>query len=146
MVGGEVAGGVLDRERLMVPSLLASGVKPHPGPADSSIYDMVNGKSIADDMAGGGCRGERADKSPGSRHHGWERARKLLAAAKDGEGPGFFVFSTCRQFLRTVPVLPRDEHDPDDIDSDSEDHIVDEFRYRILAKPTGRSSRELANY
>ena len=40
----------------------------------------------------------------------------------------------------------RDEHDPDDIDSDSEDHIVDEFRYRILAKPTGRSSRELANY
>lgn len=146
MLAENVGKGVLEREKSMVPSLLASGVKPHPGPADSSIWDEVNGKCIEADMRLVGCRWERADKSPGSRRHGWEQARKLLAAARDGEGPGFFVFSTCRHFIRTVPVLPRDERDPDDVDSDAEDHIADEWRYRLLAKPTGRTSRELANY
>jgi len=34
-----------------------------------------------------------------------------------------FVFNTCRQFIRTVPVLPRDEIDMDDVDTAAEDHV-----------------------
>ena len=33
------------------------------------------------------------------------------------DGPCLFVFNHCRQFIRTVPALPRDEGDKDDVDS-----------------------------
>jgi hypothetical protein len=32
------------------------------------------------------------------------------------------VFNTCRQFIRTVPGLPRDEIDMDDMGTAAEDH------------------------
>ena len=58
------------------------------------------------------------------------------------EEPGLYVFSTCDQFIRTVPALPRDKRDPDDVDSDAEDHIGDEVRYRVLeTKRTASTER-----
>jgi len=32
-----------------------------------------------------------------------------------------------------VPPIARDTRDPDDVDTDAEDHISDEVRYRVLA-------------
>lgn len=112
---------------------LAARVRP--GPADSSIFDETNGDSPAKIQERHGIRWEKADKSPGSRKRGWQllRGRLLASKAERMEEPGLFVFDTCRQFIRTVPVLPRDDRDPDDIDTDAEDHIADETRYRILA-------------
>jgi hypothetical protein len=107
-----------------------------PGPADPSIFATENGNNIANDMAlpPGSIRWEPADAGPGSRKTGWERIRKMLKACLTTpmEGPGLFVFETCRQFIRTVPTLPRDPKDPDDVDSDAEDHIGDETRYRVM--------------
>jgi hypothetical protein len=59
-----------------------------------------------------------------------------------GEGEGLFVFDACLQFIRTVPGLPRDVTDPDDVDSDAEDHIGDEVRYHVYrrAPPAAYSS------
>ena len=106
-----------------------------PGPADNSIFDAENGVCIADDMAKLGVRWERSDKSPGSRKTGWEAMRKLFKACKTVpmEDPGLFVVDTCRQFIRTVPTLPRDANKTDDVDTHAEDHIADETRYRVLA-------------
>lgn len=106
-----------------------------PGPADTSIFDVENGMSIADDMARVGVRWDRADKSPGSRVQGWEAMRKRMKAATQFpmEEPGLFIFDTCRHFIRTVPALPMDEMKLDDIDTDAEDHVADESRYRCLA-------------
>lgn len=42
------------------------------------------------------------------------------------DGPRLFVFNTCRQFIRTVPVLPPDEIDMDDEDSAAEGYVGDE--------------------
>jgi hypothetical protein len=53
---------------------------------------------------------------------------------KPRELPGLFVMDHCEQFLRTVPSLPRSEKDPDDVDTDAEDHIGDEARYRVRAR------------
>lgn len=120
-----------------------------PGPADSSIFDVQNGISIAADMERPvrikglkypGIVWERADKSPGSRKNGWQNIRRMLKSSKKLPGlpreqPGIFIFKTCDQFLRTFPVLPRDEKDPDDVDTDAEDHIGDETRYRIHNGP-----------
>ena len=78
----------------------------------------------------------RADKRPGSRKAGWEVVRKLMKQAHPNdhgprELPGLFVMDHCQQFVRTVPTLPRDEKDMDDVDTDAEDHIGDEVRYKV---------------
>ena len=141
MLAVDVAQGIVERE-------LAWGLhaRVRPGPADTSIYAVQNGVSIARDMAkpvtiGGrprpGVQWTQADKRPGSRKQGWERLRMLIKAAHpntDGtprERPGLFVVGErCVQFLRTVPSLPRDERDPDDADTTAEDHLADGVRYR----------------
>lgn len=126
MLAADVAKGIKEREKAM-------GLVVRPGPADNSIFDTQDGHCIADNMAAQGVRWERSDKSPGSRTNGWELVRGRLAAGKKFpmEEPGLFVFSTCRQWLRTVPTLPRDEKKMDDVDSDAEDHTGDETRYRV---------------
>ena len=131
MLAVEVARGVKQREQAM-------GLNVMPGPADSAIYAAENGMCIADDMAGQGIKWTPADKSPGARCTGWEALRKRLKAAmtKPGEPmeyPGLFVFDTCRHFIRTVPTLQRDDKKPDDVDTNAEDHVADEVRYRVLA-------------
>lgn len=110
-----------------------------PGPADSSIFDEENGVNIATDMASKRVRWEKADKGPGSRKQGWEQTRKRMQGSIREPGQprtekGLFVFDTCEQWLRTVPVLPRDDDDLDDVDTESEDHAGDMTRYRVRFK------------
>lgn len=49
--------------------------------------------------------------------------------------PMFYVFKNCRNFIRTIPMLQYDEHKPEDLDTDGEDHIADAFRYMCMARP-----------
>lgn len=142
MLATDVAKGIAEREFEMG---LHGRVKP--GPADSQIYAAENGNCIATDMARPfhlkngmlvkGIHWTLADKRPGSRKTGWEQFRKVLQQAhpaKDGsprEVPGLFVFRNCSDFVRTIPVLPRDQKNLDDVDTDAEDHIADEARYRV---------------
>lgn len=135
MLASEVAQGILDREDDWS---IAGRVRP--GPADSSIYDEDNGNNIARDMQRKGVRWQAADKGPGSRKQGWEQIRKMLKQAcppvRGGprEEPGLFVFDRCDQFLETFPVLPRSDKDLDDVNTEAEDHIADETRYRVRKK------------
>lgn len=127
MLAVDIADGIVERE-----SSLPFKVKP--GPADTSIFDTQNGMCIADDMKKRGVSWGKADKSPGSRKNGWEMLRKMLKQAHGNELPGFYVFDTCTHVIRTLPVLPRDQKNPDDVDSDAEDHAPDVIRYRVSAK------------
>lgn len=141
MLAVDVAREVFRREDAMG---LRQRIKP--GPADSSIFAEENGMSIAVDMAAEGCYWMPADKSSGSRRRGWESMRRMLRDAVSGdvprEKPGLFIAEGCDQFLRTVPVLPRSSRDMDDADTDAEDHIADEVRYRVLAtRPRSSPSR-----
>jgi len=126
MLAGDVAKGIKEREALL-------DCKVRPGPADNSIFDTQDGHCIADNMSAQGIRWERCDKSPGSRINGWELLRGRISASKQSpmEDAGLFVFNHCRQWLRTVPTLARDEKKPDDVDTSSEDHAGDATRYRI---------------
>jgi hypothetical protein len=127
MLAVEIAKGIVEREGEM-------GLKVHPGAADSSIFDAENGVCIADDMKAEGVEWLHADKSPGSRKTGWERLRKYLKAGLSHpmEDPGLFIFSNCTDWIRTVPVLPRDKTKTDDVDTAAEDHAGDETRYRLM--------------
>lgn len=152
MLAEDVAKGIKAREAAMVAGGMITR-RPSPGPADSSIYTREDGHCIADSMAKQGVTWIEAEKSPGSRVAGWERIRTLLRNCLDEdetggvtirttpmENPGLFVFNTCRHWIRTVPVLPRDPNKPDDADSSAADHQADETRYEVFRKiKTGRT-------
>lgn len=137
MLAVEVAKGIVSRESTGP----LAGLFIQPGPADTSIFDVENGVSIAADMVKAGVRWTEADKSPGSRKTGWEMLRKMLKAAVtfSHDEPHIYAFDNCvHGFIRTVPVLPRDERDRDDVDTKAEDHTGDETRYRIRAPRAGK--------
>lgn len=116
------------------------------GVADSQIFTAENGNCIATDMRAKvrmdngvvfkGITWVPADKKPGSRITGWDQMRRMLQNAHPSrlgprERPGIFIFNTCENWVRTVPVLPRDEKEPDDINTEAEDHCADETRYKV---------------
>jgi len=53
------------------------------------------------------------------------------------------VVKDCRQFIRTIPTLPRSERDPDDVDTDAEDHIADEVRYRLSVEKADMKTQHM---
>ncbi len=95
----------------------------YPGLADTAIYSVDDGRCIADRMASEGVYWLPAHKEAGRRQNGWALLRERLKDVLKREGPRLFVFSYCRQFIRTVPALPRDKMDMDDVDPRSEDHV-----------------------
>lgn len=139
------------------------------GVADSQIFAAENGNCIATDMKVRvrmddgfkypGIIWNPADKRPGSRATGWTQMRQRLKNAHPNtklvnnelrvyprEKPGLFVFQDCTSFIETIPVLPRDEDNMDDIDTDAEDHIADETRYLIRWLATPGSSGTTAGH
>ena len=44
------------------------------------------------------------------------------------------MFNTCKNFIRTVPTLPPDDYDPEDVNTECEDHIWDALRYGVMRK------------
>ncbi|HEV2364719.1 MAG TPA: terminase family protein [Caulobacteraceae bacterium] len=127
----EVARGILVRER---------GEKIAYGVADPSIFREDGGPSLAERM-----RMLRVDFHPADNTRvgkqgalsGWDAMRARIAG--DGETPMLFVFSTCRDFIRTVPVMQHDPDRPEDLDTGGEDHIADETRYACLSRPRSRA-------
>lgn len=123
MVASDIAAGIVEREREW------NYGHVYPGPADASVYDVVNGVCIGQELADGGAPFVPSQKGRGSRINGWELLRTRLHACSDGEDPGLYVVNHCEQFKRTFPYLPRDEVKMDDVDTDAEDHTGDEARY-----------------
>jgi hypothetical protein len=58
---------------------------------------------------------------------------KYLAPKPDGK-PGLIVFSSCLNFIRTIPSLPYDKHRVEDVDTKAEDHIYDSARYGLMTE------------
>ena len=133
MSAPDIAIGIKDRESRMI----ADGwIDSHvwPGPADNQIRDVRESDvdTIEMKMAKFDVRWETSDKSPGSRKNGLQLLRDRLEASIRGEGPGIYFMQNCIASINTLPVLPRDEDDLDDVDTDSEDHAYDMVRYRVL--------------
>ena len=47
----------------------------------------------------------------------------------------FYVFNTCKHFIRTLPALVYSQVDVKDVDTEGEDHIYDECRYVCMENP-----------
>lgn len=105
------------------------------GPADNAIFSAEPGhRTVDQDMAAEGITFVRSNKRPGSRVQGLQLFRTMLKSATERpmERPGFFVFSTCRHLIRTVPNMQNSSTDPEDLSTEGEDHIWDVIRYRLL--------------
>lgn len=157
----EIVRGIIEREiRWGFRTADGKSTLVRPGPADTQIFDDVNGVCIANDFEksvlinGNRFRGivwEKADKGPGSREQGWEQLRKRLKATARPPGsyreiPGLFICQCCEQWIRTVPSLPRDKDHIDDVDTDAEDHVGDETRYRLRFENRGFGTRRLPGF
>lgn len=99
------------------------------GVADPAIFtDNGSGTSIAASMAKLGVYFQKGDNA---RIAGKMQYHYRLAFDKDGIAM-YYVFKTCRDFIRTIPNLVYSEKDVEDIDTDGEDHIYDESRYAMM--------------
>jgi len=121
----EVASKVVEYELEM----LRSGVKLVKNPADSSIWSNVGSDlSVEDHFRDRGVIWHQADKAKGSRING---AHELVSMLKEEK---LKVFSSCYHWLRTVPSIPRSSKNPDDVDTDAEDHCYDSTRYGVVSR------------
>jgi hypothetical protein len=106
------------------------------GPADTSIWEVRDGTSIAKNMSDHGLWWHKAYKGSGSRVAGWSLIRTMLGAAKrrDLEHPHLYFFEDCRHHIRTIPIMQHDPNKPEDLDSSLEDHCCDSLRYLLARK------------
>lgn len=128
MTSDMVAKGILERERDL-------GIRCNYRVADPAIFIRDGGPSIGETMAMTGVTFRRADNK---RKSGWEQLRKLLVGTAGA--PLLYFFDTCDDTIRTLPVLQHDETDPEDLDTESEDHAADETRYAVMSRPTIRKA------
>ncbi len=122
-----VAAGIVERERT---ETVVRAV------ADPSIFREDGGPSIGERMRRAGVAFRPADNTRVGKAgalSGWDQMRARIAGT--AEGPMLAVFQTCRDFIRTVPVLQHDAMRPEDLDTDGEDHIADETRYVCSSRP-----------
>ena len=101
------------------------------GVADPAIWDGSRGKSIAQTAAEFGLH-----FVPGihQRIPGWMQLRRRLQFDREGKA-GLYVFSGCKDFIRTLSALRFDPQRPEDLDTRGEDHIADETRYLCMLVP-----------
>ena len=95
------------------------------GIADTAIFKHESGPSIAEEFGEQNVWFEKSDKH---RLPGKMQCHYRLQFNEDGL-PMFYVFNTCKNFIRTIPTLLYSEVDPEDVDTRMEDHIYDSWRY-----------------
>lgn len=99
--------------------------------ADPACWKVDGGPSIAERM--NSSHSVVFKQADNKRVAGWDQMRSRLIG-EDGE-PLIYTFSTCLDSIRTIPLLQHDGHNPEDLDSDMEDHAADDWRYACMSRP-----------
>jgi len=109
------------------------------GILDSSTWARRGdvGPSIAETMITAGCRWRPSDRSPRSRINGKLELHKRFSVRDRGneKKPSLFIFDNCINLVRTLPLLPCDKNNPEDVDTHTEDHAYDALRYGCMSRP-----------
>ncbi len=101
------------------------------GVADPAIWDAQTGISIAETAGKYGLYFQKGDHQ---RISGWMQCHYRLMFDEYGLAM-FYVFDTCKEFIRTIPTMQYDEHHTEDLNTKLEDHIADEWRYFCMSRP-----------
>ena len=49
--------------------------------------------------------------------------------------PKMVFFNTCKNTISQLPSIPLDKNNPEDVDTNAEDHLYDALRYGIMTRP-----------
>ena len=82
-----------------------------------------------------GCRWRPSDRSKGSRVAGKNELHRRLQVDEFTEEPKLVLFSNCINLISQLPSIPLDKKNPEDVDTNSEDHLYDALRYGIMTRP-----------
>ena len=123
----EIARGIKERENA---NPMLKGKVIH-GIADPAIWGSTTGESIEDMLERCGVYNDKGDHT---RLAGLMQYHYRLAFDENGHAM-FYCFKSCKQFIRTLPLLIYDEKHVEDIDTELEDHIYDAARYVFMAHP-----------
>jgi len=107
------------------------------GVLDSSLWHKRGdtGPSLAEQMIMKGCRWRPSDRSKGSRVSGKNEIHRRLQVDEFTEEPQLVFFSTCINSIAQLPSIPLDKRNPEDVDTNAEDHLYDAIRYGIMTRP-----------
>jgi hypothetical protein len=94
-----------------------------------------NGPSIAEEMIGRGCQWRMSDGSKGSRIAGKMQIHQYLSINEITGKPRLFIFDNCREIIDELSSLPLDENNPEDVDTEAQDHAYDALRYGLMSRP-----------
>ena len=107
------------------------------GVLDSSLWHKRGdtGPSLAEQMIVKGCRWRPADRSKGSRVAGKNEMHRRLQVDEFTQEPRMVIFNTCKNLIAQLPSIPLDKNNPEDVDTNAEDHLYDALRYGIMTRP-----------
>jgi len=134
MFAEEVGAGVAKREK--------GDPKITYGVLDPSAFAQDGGYSIAERIFRGSrqVRGKvMFRRGDNSRTSGWDTIRaRLVGEEHEMHGdkhPMIYFMDCCPHIIRTLPMLQHDEKNPEDCDTDGEDHAPDAVRYGCMSRP-----------
>jgi Terminase large subunit, T4likevirus-type, N-terminal len=107
------------------------------GVLDPAAFAVISGPSIAETLIRNKVLFRRADNQRVARDKrmgGHDQVRNRLKGDLDGHAMLFFM-SHCKAITRTLPTLVHDPVNPEDLDTDSEDHAYDALRYGCMSRP-----------
>ena len=124
--------------------------KPIPTYADPSIWaktgnstkTKTQGESVAETFA---LMRLAMTKGDNDRYNGWMRCHQILRPAPDGQ-PWCLVHPDCRYLIRSIAAAKSNEKDPDDVDTTSDDHALDAWRYGAMSRPAPSSYAPTSRY
>jgi hypothetical protein len=107
------------------------------GVIDPAAFSSDGGPSIAERMLRAGISWRPADNKRVAGNGaigGWDQMRARLKGDTDGN-PMLVFMSNCIHAIRTIPSMQHDANRMEDMDSDGEDHAVDQTRYAVMSRP-----------
>ena len=138
----QVGDGIAKREasdpKLAYGVMDPSAFREDGGP---SIMERLNGRIIAAGLASFRAADNTRVAASGSHDRrgpmsGWDAMRARIVG-KSGR-PMVYCFDTCVASIRTIPVLQHDPDKAEDLDTESEDHAADDWRYACSSRPWRR--------
>ena len=121
------------------------------GVLDSHCWDKRDGNAtVEENMRVHGCFWRpAANRAKDSRVPTKQEIHRRLQVIEDFdpatgekiEKANVVIFSNCVNLVRTLPSIPIDKNNPEDVNTDSEDHAYDAFRYGCASRPLHRNLR-----
>lgn len=100
--------------------------------AETGLSEIPRGQQLQK----AGIKVRPVAKWNGSRVEGARNLHRVLAPLPGDplNLPGLQIFDCCPHLIRTLPALGRDDNNPEDVDTDEEDHAYDALRYGLQWK------------